>query len=187
MPVSAVEQRLVGGECHFWGCVPSKMMIRAGNLLAEGRRVPGMAGASAIFPDWAPVALRIREATHSWNDKAAADRFTNMGGTLYRGHGTITGPASVSIGDSVLTARRGIVIGTGTAPLIPPLDGLVGTPYWTTRQAMEADQIPRSLIVLGGGQAGVELARSSPGSAPPSPSSRRPVGCCRRTSRKPAN
>ena len=159
VPVAAVEDRLVGGECPYWGCIPSKMMIRAGNLLAEGRRIPGMAGASAIWPDWAPVALRIREATHSWNDEAAADRFTSMGGTLYRGHGTITGPASVSVGDSVLTARRGIVIGTGTAPSIPPVDGLADTPYWTSRQAIEADQVPRSLVVLGGGAVGVELAQ----------------------------
>jgi pyruvate/2-oxoglutarate dehydrogenase complex dihydrolipoamide dehydrogenase (E3) component len=159
VPVAAVEERLVGGECHFWGCVPSKMMIRAGNLLAEGRRIPGMAGASVISPDWAPVARRISEATHGWTDKPAADRFTGLGGTLFRGRGTLTGPATVRVGDTVLRARRGIVIGTGTAPWIPPLDGLAGTPYWTTRQAMEADQVPRSLIVLGGGQAGVELAQ----------------------------
>ena len=60
VPVAAVEERLVGGECHFWGCVPSKMMIRAGDLLAEGRRIPRMAGASVILPDWAPVARRTR-------------------------------------------------------------------------------------------------------------------------------
>jgi pyruvate/2-oxoglutarate dehydrogenase complex dihydrolipoamide dehydrogenase (E3) component len=159
VPVAAVEERLVGGECPFWGCVPSKMMIRVGNLLAEGRRIPGMAGASVISPDWAPVARRIRdEATYGWTDTGAADRFTGLGGTLYRGHGTLTGLATVRVGDTVLRARRGIVVATGTAPRIPPLDGLVGTPYWTSRQAMEADQVPRSLIVLGGGQAGVELA-----------------------------
>ena len=82
-----------------------------------------------------------------------------MGGTLYRGHGTITGPASVSVGDSVLTARRGVVIGTRTPAWIPPVDGLAGTPYWTNREAIEADQVPRSLIVLGGGAIGVELAQ----------------------------
>jgi pyruvate/2-oxoglutarate dehydrogenase complex dihydrolipoamide dehydrogenase (E3) component len=158
--VAAVEENLVGGECRYWGCDPSKMMIRAGNLLAEGRRIPGMAGASVISPDLAQVACRIRdEATHDWNDKVAADRFTGLGGTLYRGHGTIGGPATVRVGDSVLKARRGIVIGTGTAPWIPPVDGLAGTPYWTNRQAVEAEQVPRSLIVLGGGPAGVEFAQ----------------------------
>jgi pyruvate/2-oxoglutarate dehydrogenase complex dihydrolipoamide dehydrogenase (E3) component len=158
--VAAVEENLVGGECRYWGCDPSKMMIRAGNLLAEGRRIPGMAGASVISPDWAQVACRIRdEATHDWNDKVAADRFTGLGGTLYRGHGTIGGPATVRVGDSVLKARRGIVIGTGTAPWIPPVDGLAGTPYWTNSQAVEAEQVPRSLIVLGGGPVGVEFAQ----------------------------
>jgi pyruvate/2-oxoglutarate dehydrogenase complex dihydrolipoamide dehydrogenase (E3) component len=159
VPVAAVEQRLVGGECHFWGCVPSKMMIRAGNLLTEGRRIPGMAGVSVISPDWAPVARRISEATHGWTDTGAADRFTGLGGTMFRGHGTLTGLATVRVGDTVLRARRGIVVGSGTAPWIPPLDGLAGTPYWTNREAMEADRVPRSLIVLGGGQAGVELAQ----------------------------
>src|SRR5436305_13826586 len=73
--VTGVEARLVGGECPYWGCVPSKMMIRAAGLLAEARRIPGMAGTSTVAPDWAPVAARIRdEATDSWNDKVAVDR-----------------------------------------------------------------------------------------------------------------
>src|SRR6266853_3301310 len=65
LAVAGVESRLVGGECPYWGCVPSKMMIRAANLLAEARRIPGMAGASMVHPDWAPVAARIREAAQS--------------------------------------------------------------------------------------------------------------------------
>jgi pyruvate/2-oxoglutarate dehydrogenase complex dihydrolipoamide dehydrogenase (E3) component len=73
--VTGVEARLVGGECPYWGCVPSKMMIRAADLLAEARRIPGMAGASTVSPDWEPVARRIRqEATDSWDDKVAVDR-----------------------------------------------------------------------------------------------------------------
>jgi pyruvate/2-oxoglutarate dehydrogenase complex dihydrolipoamide dehydrogenase (E3) component len=78
--VTGVEARLVGGECPYWGCIPSKMMIRAANLIAEARRIPGMAGASIVEPDWAPVARRIRdEATDSWDDKAAVSRFTGKG------------------------------------------------------------------------------------------------------------
>src|SRR6516162_7218704 len=158
--VTGVEARLVGGECPYWGCVPSKMMIRAANLLAEGRRIPGMSGASAVRPDWAPVAGRIRaEATDNWNDQAAADRFTGKGGLLFRGHGTIAGPGRVSVGGDVLRARRGIVIDTGTAPVIPPIPGLAGTPYWTNHKAIEAEQVPGSLIVLGGGAIGSELAQ----------------------------
>ena len=77
LAVAAAEERLVGGECPYWGCVPSKMMIRAADSLAEGRRISGLAGSSVISPSWAPVAERIRsEATDNWDDTVAADRFT---------------------------------------------------------------------------------------------------------------
>jgi pyruvate/2-oxoglutarate dehydrogenase complex dihydrolipoamide dehydrogenase (E3) component len=160
LSVAAVEAHLVGGECPYWGCVPSKMMIRAANLLAEGRRIPGMAGQSEITPDWAPVARRIRaEATDDWDDTVAADRFTNLGGTLFRGEGRITAPGQVTVGDDVLRARRGIVLSPGTTPAIPPSPGLAGTPLWTNHEAIEADQVPASVIVLGGGPVGVELGQ----------------------------
>jgi pyruvate/2-oxoglutarate dehydrogenase complex dihydrolipoamide dehydrogenase (E3) component len=162
--VTAIEDRLVGGECPYWGCIPSKMMIRAGNLIAETRRVPGMAGTSAVTPDWSPVALRIREeATDYWDDTVAADRFADKGGHLVRGHGTITGPGEVTVGTGdgarVFRARKGIVINSGTAPAIPPIEGLAGTPYWTNREIIETEQVPESLIVLGGGAIGTELAQ----------------------------
>jgi pyruvate/2-oxoglutarate dehydrogenase complex dihydrolipoamide dehydrogenase (E3) component len=158
--VAAVEEHLVGGECPYWGCVPSKMMIRAANLLTEGRRISGMAGSAVISPSWAPVASRIRdEATDDWDDTAAADRFTGLGGTLVRGHARIAGPGEVCVGDDVLRARRGIVIGAGTTPAIPPIPGLAETPYWTNHQAIETDEVPRSLLVLGGGAIGAELGQ----------------------------
>jgi pyruvate/2-oxoglutarate dehydrogenase complex dihydrolipoamide dehydrogenase (E3) component len=160
LDVAGVEDRLVGGECPYWGCVPSKMMIRAADLLTEGRRIPGMAGASTVRPEWAQVARRIRaEATDDWDDTAAADRFKGKGGRLFRGHGKITAPGEVTVGGEVLRARRGIVIATGSAPAIPPVPGLAGTPYWTNREAIEAEQVPGSLIVLGGGAIGAELAQ----------------------------
>jgi pyruvate/2-oxoglutarate dehydrogenase complex dihydrolipoamide dehydrogenase (E3) component len=162
--VTGVEAHLVGGECPYYGCVPSKMMIRAANLIAETRRVPGMAGASAVTPDWTPVARRIREeATDNWNDKAAADRFAAKGGHLIRGHGRITAPGEVTVtaeeGTRVLAARKGIVINIGTAPAIPPIDGLAGTPYWTNRDVVQVEQVPDSLIILGGGAIGAEFAQ----------------------------
>jgi len=160
LTVAGVEDGLVGGECPYWGCVPSKMMIRAANLLTEGRRIPGMAGASAVQADWAPVARRIRdEATDGWDDKVAADRFTGKGGLLFRAHGKIIASGRVAAGGDVLRARRGIVIDTGTVPAIPEIPGLAGTPYWTNREAIEADQVPESLIVLGGGATALELAQ----------------------------
>jgi pyruvate/2-oxoglutarate dehydrogenase complex dihydrolipoamide dehydrogenase (E3) component len=159
-----VEAKLVGGECPYWACIPSKMMIRAANLLAEARRIPGMAGDAAVTPDWAPVARRIREeATDFWNDKVAVDRFTGKGGHFLRGRATITGPGEVDVatadGQRRFRARRGIVIATGTDPAIPPVPGLAGTPYWTNREAAETEQVPRSLIVLGGGPVGAELSQ----------------------------
>jgi pyruvate/2-oxoglutarate dehydrogenase complex dihydrolipoamide dehydrogenase (E3) component len=166
--VAGVEARLVGGECPYWGCVPSKMMIRAGDLIAEGRRVNGMAGQARVDPDWSPVARRIRdEATDNWDDKVAADRFTGKGGILVRGHGRLTGPGEVTVtpaGDpagetQVLRARRGIVISAGTAPAVPPIPGLAGTPFWTNREAIETPRVPGSLVVLGGGAIGVELGQ----------------------------
>jgi pyruvate/2-oxoglutarate dehydrogenase complex dihydrolipoamide dehydrogenase (E3) component len=167
LAVAGVEDRLVGGECPYWGCVPSKMMIRAANLIMEGNRVNGMAGAARVDPDWAPVARRIRdEATDDWDDKAAAERFTGKGGILVRGRGRISAPGEVTVtpsgdgeGQVVLRARRGIVINTGTAPAVPPIPGLAGTPFWTNREAIEAEQVPGSLVILGGGAVGAELGQ----------------------------
>jgi pyruvate/2-oxoglutarate dehydrogenase complex dihydrolipoamide dehydrogenase (E3) component len=161
LAVVGVEGRLVGGECPYWGCVPSKMMIRAGNLLAEARRIPGMAGAAQVAPDWAPVAARIRdEATDNWDDKVAVDRFVGKGGRFVRGWGRLAGPGRVEVGDQTFEAGIGVVIGTGTAPVVPPVDGLAGTPFWTNREAIEAEVLPGSLIVLGGGAVGLELTQA---------------------------
>ncbi|MEU5098696.1 NAD(P)/FAD-dependent oxidoreductase [Streptomyces sp. NPDC020996] len=160
LDVVGVEADLVGGECPYWACVPSKMMIRAGNLLAEAGRVPALAGAAAVTPDWTRVAGRIRdEATDDWNDKVAADRFTAKGGRLVRGAGRLAGPRRVTVGDRTFEARRGVVLATGTRPRIPPVPGLEGTPYWTNRDAMAAEELPASMLVLGGGAIGVELAQ----------------------------
>jgi len=160
LSVVGIEGRLVGGECPYYGCVPTKMMIRAGNLLAEGRRIPGMAGDSEVRPDWTPVAKRIRdEATDDWNDKVAVDRFTGKGGHFVRGYARLDGPGRVLVGDEAFEAGRATVIATGTAPVAPPIEGLAGTPYWTNRDAVEATTLPRSLLILGGGAIGLELAQ----------------------------
>ncbi|MQY03927.1 dihydrolipoyl dehydrogenase family protein [Actinomadura macrotermitis] len=158
--VVGVESRLVGGECPYYACVPTKMMVRAAGLLADGRRIPGMAGQADVRPDWTPVAKRIRdEATASWDDTAAADRLTGKGVELVRGHGEITAPGEVTAAGRTFRARRGILLNTGTSPAAPPIDGLDGTPYWTNREAVQAEQAPGSLLVLGGGVVGVELAQ----------------------------
>ncbi|MEV8506922.1 NAD(P)/FAD-dependent oxidoreductase [Actinoplanes sp. NPDC051475] len=160
LSVVGVEHTLVGGECPYWGCIPTKMMIRAGNALAEARRIPGLAGASQVQPDWSPVARRIREqATDTWDDKVAVDRFVGKGGRFVRGRAEITGPGRVRVGEQEFVAGRAIVVATGTAAIVPPVPGLAGTPYWTNREAVEAETLPGTLVVLGGGAIGVELSQ----------------------------
>src|SRR3954464_7708644 len=146
LSVVGVENTLVGGECPYWGCVPTKMMVRAGLALAEARRIPGLAGTSTVTPDWGPVAKRIRdEATDDWNDKVAVDRFVGKGGTFVRGTASISGPGRVVVGEQTYAATRGLVIATGTKAVVPPVPGLAGTPFWTNREAVEADKLPSSL------------------------------------------
>jgi pyruvate/2-oxoglutarate dehydrogenase complex dihydrolipoamide dehydrogenase (E3) component len=160
LDVLGIEAKLLGGECPYWACVPTKMMIRAANLLADGRRIPGMAGTSTVTPDWAPVARRIRdEATDTWDDQVAVDRFVKKGGHFLRGRARVVGPRSVEVDGTVYEATRALVINTGTDPSVPPIDGLAGTPYWTNRQAVETESVSETLAILGGGSVGVEFGQ----------------------------
>jgi len=160
LDVVGIEKELVGGECPYWGCIPSKMMIRAADLLAEGRRIPGMAGESGVSPDWGPVARRIREeATDTWDDTVAAERFESKGGRLLRGEGRLLGPDRVAVGDTEIEVSRAIVLGAGSSAVVPPIPGLDGAPYWINRDAIETEEVPESLVVLGGGAIGLELAQ----------------------------
>jgi pyruvate/2-oxoglutarate dehydrogenase complex dihydrolipoamide dehydrogenase (E3) component len=161
LDVVGVDRRLVGGECPYYGCIPSKMMIRASDVLAEARRVPDFAGASTVTPDWAPVHARIRdEATTDWDDQVAVDRLVDAGVTFVRGAAVLTGERTVEAGGTTYVARRGVVLNTGTEPSAPPVDGLADTPYWTNRDACRLEEVPGSLIVLGGGAIGAEMAQA---------------------------
>jgi pyruvate/2-oxoglutarate dehydrogenase complex dihydrolipoamide dehydrogenase (E3) component len=153
-----IEAELLGGECPYWGCIPSKMMVRAADLLAEGRRIPGNAGASVVTPDWAPVGRRIREATDSWDDKAAVERFEAKGGQFIRGRARVTGPSSVEVGGETVTARKALVLATGTHAWVPPM--FADVPYWTNRGAIAAETLPASLLVVGGGAIGLEIGQA---------------------------
>ena len=156
--VVGIEAELVGGECPYWGCVPSKMMVRASNLLAEGRRIPGLAGESVVRPDWALVARRIREeATDFWDDKVAVDRFEEKGGHFVRGKARVTGPMSVEVGGETVTARRALVLSTGQHAFVPPM--FADVPHWTNRGAVAAETVPTSLLVVGGGAVGLEIGQ----------------------------
>ncbi|MFC7597881.1 dihydrolipoyl dehydrogenase family protein [Terrabacter sp. GCM10028922] len=162
LSVLGVDRRLVGGECPYWGCIPSKMMVRAADALAEARRVDGLAGSvGQVTADWSVVAKRIREeATDTWNDQVAVDRLTGKGATFVRGTGSISGPGRVDVDGTAYTATKGIVVGTGTATVVPGVDGLADTPYWTNHEIIEAAELPASLVVLGGGAIGCELSQA---------------------------
>jgi pyruvate/2-oxoglutarate dehydrogenase complex dihydrolipoamide dehydrogenase (E3) component len=160
LSVVGIDERLVGGECPFYGCTPSKIMVRASELLTEARRVPGMGGAVTVTPDWADVARRITdEATHGWTDAAEVQELTDAGVTFVRGHGRLAGARTVTVGGERYSARRGVVLATGTRPSVPPVEGLAQTPYWTNRDVVKVTELPRSLAVIGGGAIGAELCQ----------------------------
>ena len=159
--VVGIESHLVGGECPYYGCVPSKMIIRAADLIAETRRANTMAGSTTVEPDYSIVAKRIRdEATDDWNDQVAVDRLEGKGALFVRGRGTFDGPGRVVVGDDVYVAARGVIIATGTSPGIPDIPGLVEAMPWTNREIVKVESVPSSMIVLGGGAIGLELAQA---------------------------
>ena len=160
LEVVGVDRRLVGGECPYFACVPTKMMVRGADALAEARRVPDLAGRSTVTSDWSPVHARIRdEATTDWDDQGAVDRIEEAGVRFVRGTARLCGPGAVEVDGERIEVRRGIVLNTGTEPAVPPIEGLADTPYWTNRDAAQATDLPGSLVVVGGGPIGAELAQ----------------------------
>src|SRR5712691_1226949 len=159
--VVGIESNLVGGECPYYGCIPTKMMIRADDMVAEGRRIPGYAGDSIVKPDWKPVAQRIRDvATDNWDDRVAVERFERKGGHFVRGAGKLAGAGRVAVNGTLYEATRAVVIATGTSPAVPPIPGLSEVTYWTNREAVMLEELPATLIILGGGAIGVELSQT---------------------------
>ena len=161
LSVVGVDERLVGGECPYFGCVPSKMMVRASDALGEAGRVSELAGSVEVSPDWGPVATRIRdEATDDWNDQVAVDRLEDAGVRFVRGHARLTGPRTVEVDGETFEASRGVVLNPGTSPAVPPIDGLADTPYWTNRDVVRVENLPGSMAVIGGGAIGAEIAQA---------------------------
>jgi len=159
LEVVAIDGGLVGGECPYWGCIPSKMMVRAADLLAESPRAAALAGPSTARPDWSLVAGRVREATSHWDDREAVARLEGKGARFVRGWATVVGERSVAVEGRRFEARRALVLATGAAPWEPPIPGLADVPHWTNRQAVAVDELPPSLTVLGGGAIGLELGQ----------------------------
>jgi pyruvate/2-oxoglutarate dehydrogenase complex dihydrolipoamide dehydrogenase (E3) component len=157
--VVGIDRALVGGECPYFGCVPTKMMIRAANLIAEARRIDGVAGTATVAPDWGDVARRIRtEATDDWNDHVAVDRLAKKGARFVRGNARIEGPHTLTVDGETVEADK-IVIAAGTMPAVPPIRGLSDVPYWTNHEAIQAKELPASIAILGGGAIGLELGQ----------------------------
>lgn len=164
--VVALDKHLVGGECPYYGCVPSKMMVRAADVLAEAGRVGALAGEATVTSSWAPLAQRITsEATDGWDDQVAVDRLVAAGVTFHHGTGRLdgTGRVRVELADGsagpTYVAARGVVLNTGTRPARLPIDGLADTPYWTNREVVQVTELPARLIVIGGGPIGCEMTQ----------------------------
>jgi pyruvate/2-oxoglutarate dehydrogenase complex dihydrolipoamide dehydrogenase (E3) component len=158
--VALVEDRLVGGECSYWACMPSKALLRPAQALAEARRVPGAREAITGPLDVGSALERRTEVVHGWDDSAQLPWLQERGVMLVRGHGHIAGKQVVHVGDVILRARKAVVVAVGTAPLIPPIDGLAAVDPWTNREASQVREVPASLIVIGGGPVGCELAQA---------------------------
>ena len=165
LAVALVERELVGGECSYWACIPSKTLIRPGDILAAARRVPGAAEAVTGTLDVAAAFAQRDYMTSSWSDQGAMAWVEDEGIALVRGIGRLAGERTVAVelpdgGERVLTARRAVVLACGSAPAIPPVPGLAEARPWDNRGATGASEVPARLVVLGGGPVGCELAQA---------------------------
>jgi dihydrolipoamide dehydrogenase len=160
LSVAIVESHLVGGECSYYACMPSKALLRPGGLLAEARRVPGVS--AAVTGDLHPQAVLDRrdEVIHDLDDSAQLPWLERRGIELFRGEGWFDGERRVVVGGETLVASRAVVVATGSGAAMPPIDGLDSVRAWNNRDATTAKQVPESMIVLGGGPVGSELAQA---------------------------
>ncbi|WP_104063299.1 NAD(P)/FAD-dependent oxidoreductase [Arthrobacter sp. 4R501] len=160
-----IEAELVGGECSYWACIPSKALLRPGTALHGAQTVPGAAEAVTLTLDAAAVLKRRDYFTANWQDDSQVKWLEDAGIELIRGHGWITAPRTVEVagldGNTYeLKARHAVVLATGSTPTTPPIEGLADLQVWGTREATSAKEVPERLAVIGGGVAGSELAQA---------------------------
>jgi dihydrolipoamide dehydrogenase len=160
LETAIVESGLIGGECSFFACMPSKALLRPDEALAEVRRIPGAAEAVTGPLDVQAVLDRRDEVIHNGDDSSYVPWLEERSVTVVRGHARLTGERAVNVDGEELHARRAIVIATGSGAAIPPIPGLREAAPWTNREATTAKQVPGRLLVLGGGVAGVELSQA---------------------------
>ncbi len=158
LSVALIERELVGGECSYYACMPSKALLRPGQVLDEARRVPGAAEAVRGELDVAAALERRDEVVHDLHDDAQLPWLAERGIELVRGHATITAEREVRVGDQTLRARRAVVLATGSSAEIPPIPGLRECEPWTNREVTTAHAVPATMLILGGGVVGVEMA-----------------------------
>lgn len=168
LAVAIVEHELVGGECSYWACVPSKALLRSAAALRAARRVPGAAEAATGDLDVAAVLARRDYWVSDWDDHGAARWVEGIGAELVRGHGRLDGDRRVVVtqpdgGESVLVARHAVAVCTGSTPRVPDIPGLAEARPWTSRDATSAKSAPRRLAVIGGGIVAAEMASAYAG------------------------
>jgi dihydrolipoamide dehydrogenase len=158
--VAIVERELVGGECSYYACMPSKALLRPADVLGEARRLPGVPVGANDRLDPRAVLDRRDEVIHDRDDSAQLPWLEEREIDLFRGAGRFDGERRIVVGDEGLTAKVAIVVATGSGAAMPPIDGLDGVEAWNNRQGTTAKRVPESMVVLGGGPVGCELAQA---------------------------
>jgi len=161
LSIAVVERELVGGECPYWGCVPSKTLLRSGETLSEADRARVLAASRVEWTvDFPKVSTRVRWMARNLDDSRPAAALEATGAKLFRGQGTLVDPRTVTTPTDRILARRAIVIANGSTAAIPPIPGLDTVDYWTNRQAAIPTELPVSMAILGGGPIGLELGQA---------------------------
>jgi pyruvate/2-oxoglutarate dehydrogenase complex dihydrolipoamide dehydrogenase (E3) component len=159
--LAVIERELVGGECPYWGCIPSKTLLRSGETLEEAGRARALAASRVDWDvDFPKVSKRVLWMARDLDDTRPAAALEATGAKLVRGEGKLVDLSTVQVGGEQYVARKAIVIANGSTAAIPPIDGLDKVKYWTNRQAAIPREQPERLVVLGGGAVGVELAQA---------------------------
>ena len=158
--VAIVERELIGGECSYYACMPSKALLRPADVLAEARRIPGVPVEKGSRLEPAAILARRDEVIHNRDDSAQLPWLEEREIALFRGEGRFAGERELRVGEQTLTATKAVVVATGSGAAMPPIDGLDGVRAWNNREATLAERVPASMIVLGGGPVGSELAQA---------------------------
>jgi dihydrolipoamide dehydrogenase len=160
LDVAVVESHLIGGECSFYACMPSKGLLRPGELLAEVKRIPGVSEVAGDAVDPRAVLERRDEIIHHLDDSGQVPWLEDKGIELFRGFARFEGERRVIVNDELLEAKRAVVVSTGSGALVPPIDGLAEAKPWTNREVTTSEEVPDRLLVLGGGVVAVEMAQA---------------------------